>query len=232
MSARTPLDTTRRARWSERLWRGSVCALAAAIMLGAPDAKAQARFDVTVEPVSELLEKLKAQLTRNRAAVLVDMISFKMTRTDHGNATLNDKKKTLRRWQLVLVRALRDRDFQTVSDRTLRQEAGLTRERMRDLMVKAQPFGERDLAAQRLSEDLFFLVNEDSRPCNDGAVAAFVTGYNPEDQVQSDYGSIIVALIGAGQCGQARSRNERYLGDVKAELQRAFVKALARWEDR
>jgi hypothetical protein len=202
------------------------CLLTVTGFLSVPYGRAQGNstaWQVEVDPLSEPLKAFRAVLKESNAKVQVDGIGFNIQRKEQVNATLVEKQEIIARWQGILVRELKSKDFVVLSDDRLQRGSGLTIERMRELMIKAQPYGDQDTAAARLGKSLFFLINEDASPCRGtGAMAALVPAYYPPDKIQSDYGSIAVFLMGVGDCGRPRSINWDYMERLTRHLERTF----------
>jgi hypothetical protein len=185
---------------------------------------ASSAWQVNIDKEKPLFDAIRVRYHQAGAPVLVDGLGFDISRRGGPRLSLDQKRELSAKWERVLVDELEDSGFESLSDERLEKEMGLTREGMRQMMIEAQPFGERDLAEERVGKEIFFLVDESPRPCarGTGAMGAFVAAYYPLDQVQSDYGSVTFMIFGIGRCDERNPSAQRYVSKVKEDIVNSF----------
>ena len=183
---------------------------------------------VEVDQMTELFKALRDMTRKSQAPVLVDGLSFKITRIGQSAISTATKQELTVRWQRIMVGELVSEDFENLSDELLQEKTGLTIEKMREMIIKAQPFGMREMTKAQMGKDFFFLVNEEPEPCGggNGAMVATVAALNALENVQSDYGNVVVMLVGVGDCDVHNLEARRYIKRIKEQLHQALLAKL------
>jgi hypothetical protein len=194
-----------------------------AIAIRGAKSQSQSSWVVELDEAVELFRTLNEAYINAGAPIFVDGLGFSVNRTGSFTTSTPEKRDLVDRWQRRVVRLLEGEGLAEVDRQRLEQETGLTYERMRRMVIKAQPFGGRDLAEDQMGRHIHFLMNEEPLTCpaGGGVMAAFVMAFYSVADVQSEYGNIMVMVLGAGDCGPHNPDARRSARRIKRILARS-----------
>lgn len=181
---------------------------------------------VEVDPLTEMLDPIKSFFREHRAPVVVDGIGFDMTVPGAAaeDETLSGKKEFVAKWEQDLSSILEEEGYEVLDDQALVDRMQVTREQMRAMALKGQPFGMRDRAETHMGEEILILSDE-TADCagRDGAKVAEIMGYYPSAGEGSEFGSVAVVVFSVGRCALDLERATDDLGDLRDHIRRSFV---------
>lgn len=207
------------------------CWMAACMLLGgaAPTAAtaqgalpAEAGWQVAIDPLDEPLDFMNQQARRAGAPLFMTGRGFDITREEGADQDYAERQALINEWAYTLTERLERFGFRTTSRARFRALFGMSMEDFRDRMIAAQPYGTRDATERHLGE-FFVLINwrPDECPGTDDAYAAMVMTYYPVEGVGSDFGSVAMFLLGAGECASGRAAR-RQLADLTTQMSAEF----------
>jgi hypothetical protein len=78
-----------------------------------------------------------------------------------------------------------------------------------------------------MSPNIYAFLNEHRPRCTNnqlGAVVAFIVLAEPHSTVPSDYGGIVLLILGMGECGMPSSTTKRYINEPGPNATDAILK--------
>jgi hypothetical protein len=193
---------------------GAICASPHSVR-----AQASGDWQITIDDLPEFLRALNDQYRRARAPIFVDGLSFDVARSRPPALSTSQKQELTTRWQRRIARFFQDESYRNIPSREFEEHTGMSLDQVREAVIQAQPFGQRDMAAAQMGREIIVLVDEDPVMCSDrGALAVFIMAYYPRDGVQSDYGNILTLMAGIGGCGPANTEARQEIRRLKREL--------------
>ena len=85
-------------------------------------------------------------------------------------------------------------------------------EALRNAIIKASPFGKRELNNKTLGPDMILLINDEDDSC---ARAAYGFVREPVDQVKEDYGGMVIIEVGVGDgCQGAETPSNKSIDKI------------------
>jgi hypothetical protein len=183
---------------------------------------------VKQEKVEELESQLNEQFVKNRAAVRVKLSSYALERPDGSKVSSEGKLNVLRQLHAALAKNFEHEGLSEISASKIREKTGRTPEELLTEASKGVPFGNRGVV--RFAPSFRVLVNEQPPACprGDGAVVAYLYAVQPADEVQKDFGSVMVMVAGFGVCSRGttalRTYKQGLIDGVSEELAAALRK--------
>ena len=90
---------------------------------------------------------------------------------------------------------LKEEDLREMTAAEFAQAPFHSTEALRNAIIKASPFGKRELNNKTLGPDMILLINDEDDSC---ARAAYGFVREPVDQVKEDYGGMVIIEVGVG----------------------------------
>jgi hypothetical protein len=178
---------------------------------------------VHADPATDYARLMNTEFRRQNVPVFVDVIEFEISRDDRANDDAQHKHALVDKWVTYISDYIETEGFSAIDPEEVSESTGASMEQLREKLRKSVPYGSRNHFG-RFGELMPMLIDERPSDCRggDGALAAFVMSIYPPSAVRSDYGSIMVAFMGFGDCGPLNSRARRTIGRIKSELAEDF----------
>ena len=205
--------------------------LLALFLVGAGAAPARSRpvgdWQVEIDPMTEMLTQFRTEVATARVPLIIRAKSFDVKFDGDAIVSRQDKLAILARWTGVVVEALKVSGLRPMDGpgSTAQQRQQLAE--MRQKLVDRMPFGLRSQMCNRIG-NIPMLMDDSRAACTarDGAYAAFVMEFRPQESVASDFGSLGVIAIGFGACGESGRYAEVRLDNTWDRAERALFDEL------
>lgn len=183
---------------------------------------AEAGWTVTIDPMRDLLDNMNGEARRAGAPMFAQGVAFEMTR-DGANYSYEDREVLSEGWALALANMLEAAGLEITSDVRLRRHTGMSVADFRDRMIRGQPYAIRETVERHAGHGIYILLDEQPPTCPpDNGFLAMVLPYYPDEDVDSDYGSVAVFLLGIGPCA-SNAASRRHLADIVRDIKSDFA---------
>ncbi|WP_146232639.1 hypothetical protein [Pseudomonas protegens] len=139
-------------------------------------------------------------------------VIFNISNTGATSRTMDQKKSGLTNISRKITRELASEKFSPVPAHKISREI---KDALAKLFDNYIPFGYQGIPFGKFDKNIIMLMNEKRPRCtrnNGGAIGAYVFLQYPRPNIKSEYGSIMVAFIGMGECADfSRASNENYM---------------------
>ncbi|GEM_PF-4638676 len=210
-----------------------------ALVVGAPSANLkgpvpieEAGWSLLRDDLESLTKELNGLYRRNRYPMKFQAMDLAFARP--GDFTRKGKDHA-ERVQEELVDGLLAEGFVEHDTDDLSLNDGRTLEDVFAEISSKSPFGMRRMYSTKERHGTFVMLSNDRRPsCTDGgegAILAMILNMKPDPDEASDYGSVFVAIGGAGACSRFTGATARYVNGLMDSAQRRAVRSL-NWSKR
>lgn len=183
---------------------------------------AEAGWTVTIDSMRDLLDNMNREAARAGAPMFAQGVAFDMTR-DGANYSYGDREVLSEGWALSLANMLESAGLEITSDARLRRLTGMSIADFRDRMIRAQPYAIRDTVERHAGHGIYILLDERPPTCPpDNVFLAMVMPHYPDQDVDRDYGSVAVFLLGIGPCG-SNAASRRHLAGMLRDIKSDFA---------
>ncbi|HDS1061941.1 hypothetical protein [Pseudomonas putida] len=170
-------------------------------------------------------ERLNDWLEQQEIPARSKSVIFNISNTGAAKRTMDQKTSDLTNVSRKITRELVSEKFSPVPAHKISKEA---KDALAKLFDSYIPFGYQGIPLGKLDKNFIMLMNEKRPRCTRnkaGAIGAYVFQQHPRPNIKSEYGSIMVALIGMGECADfSRPSNENYINgllDIATETVKA-----------
>jgi len=172
---------------------------------------------------------MNQQFARAGAPMRFSVINYSLAREDSHGMTMSAKLSLTSSLHDSIAEELQAEGFNQLSESELRRQTGRSTEELFRDITRNVPFGSRDQGV-KFAPGFRILFKETGLPCTRsgrGAVAAYLTGTQPVEGVQRDFGGISLIIARIGACSVS-SDARIYARDLLDEATEDIVGALRR----
>jgi hypothetical protein len=194
-------------------------------------------WNLSTGDMSEMDDAMNAMLKKAKGPtrVAVASQSFDFKRRDDAKPATASKTALLNRLQSSVAKRFAIEGFRDIGDEELEGSTGMTRKELVQNAAKGLPYGQQYMLPMTLSENatLMLMVKEAGAACTSegkGALVAYSIMTTGIPEVESDFGGMLVQIMGMGTCSRlTRSSTRTYLDGLERDVEKSLQAELKRW---
>ena len=176
-------------------------------------------WELETDPVSDFEDEINTRMRQQGAPAFVDYTVFDLTSSIPAGHSLMERWEIIAEFVEQIEDSLSDNDFFELSDREIRETLGMSAQEFRRQFASQLPAQIRQGRVARLSDEIVISMNEyeDCSDYRDSIFVSLISTMLPVERSRpTEYGGIMLAVMGVGACSQGRS-NRRLIQDATDE---------------